>query len=212
MGWNTNIVLINKPYRAPLEGLYKALGIAVEPAGQATVEEVFSDCEHAACVWQGNTLFFGADLACDLTADDSRYLSRLHAVFPAQRIVAGVLASVVNGCTFAVYDDGQRIRHFVGSSVTGLVADDGDPLPEERRVLARCPVEEHPDGTTVCVGPDGDRRPYEEMGEEFLFELMASFLGWRPDGAEAGPFFEYGVEVFRRQRGIWPFLMRLVGR
>jgi hypothetical protein len=79
-------------------------------------------------------------------------------LYPTGQVLAIVLHSVVNLWGYSLFSEGRLIRCASGSAEDGVIADFGEPLPEEQSLLA-------------------EHELNDETGEEFVFAVAARFLG-----------------------------------
>ena len=121
--------------------------------------------------------------------------ARLLQLYPDGEVMAIVLHSVVNLWGYSVYARGQLLRSAAGDSDNGLLANTGEPLPEEVRSLQECAIDK--------VDEEGD-------GEDLVFEVSVRMFGQRLDTFEELPL---RLTTYRRKTSApVAFVKRLFGR
>lgn len=121
--------------------------------------------------------------------------ARLLRLYPDGEVLAVVLHSVVNLWGYSVYSRGNLLRSAAGDSDKGLLANTGDPLPEELPSLQECPIDK--------VDEEGD-------GESLVFEVSARMFGQRLDAFDDIPL---RLTHYRRKTSApVAFVKRLFGR
>lgn len=114
--------------------------------------------------------------------------------YPNGEVLAIVLHSVVNLWGYSLYSKGQLVRSAAGASDDGPMVNVGVPLPEEEKILRKCPI---------------DRIDEEGLGEDLVFDVTARFLGKRID-----EFAEINLEMaeYKRKRsGPASFIKKFFG-
>ncbi len=116
-------------------------------------------------------------------------------LYPAGEVLALVLHSVVNLWGYSLYAGGKLRRSAAGASDDGIIANEGAPLPEERRVLDICAIEEVDE---------------EVGGEELVFDVAARMFGLRLDGVDQS---HLELSEYRRAPGaIASFFKKMLGK
>jgi len=121
--------------------------------------------------------------------------AKLLGLYPDGEVMSIVLHSVVNLWGYSVYVRGQHLRSAAGDSDNGLLANAGEPLPEEARALQVCAIDK--------IDEEGD-------GEELVFEVAARMFGKRLDAFEDIPL--RLTEYRRKSSAPVAFVKRLFGR
>lgn len=103
-------------------------------------------------------------------------------IFPGGQILSLMLHSVVNLWAYSFYDGGKLIRSVAGASDSGIVANVGEPLPEERAIL---------ESKTI------DSLVEEGYGEELVFEISRRLFGCRIDELEE---LNQPILLYRKQK------------
>jgi hypothetical protein len=116
-------------------------------------------------------------------------------LYPDGEVLALVLHSVVNLWGYSLYAAGKLRRSAAGASDDGIIANEGEPLAEERRVLDACAIEEVDE---------------EVGGEELVFDVSARMFGLRLDAFEE---FHLELSQYRRAPGsIASFFKKMLGK
>jgi len=125
----------------------------------------------------------------------AHFKEQLLALYPEGEVMAIVLHSVVNLWGYSVYSRGQLLRSAAGASDNGLIANLGEPLPEELRGLRECAI---------------DKVDEEGFGEELVFDVSARMFGRRMDAFDELPL--RMTEYKRRTSSPVAFVKSLFGR
>lgn len=147
--------------------------------------------------------------SCLSPPGDDALMRRILGLFPGADVIRVGLHSVVNFWSYESFEGGKLRRAYGGSGDEGVVADQGEWLPEERPHFEKSVVR---DGQRIFLAEiDGKLEEFDApaYGETLAFEAMGRFFGCRPDetGPEADPL-ELSMEAFDRQeprRWWWPF-------
>ncbi len=186
MGWKTDTLLIRPASPAEeAQGLLSDLGFAsLTPLGERPYEQaIWPDKD---TVWVGSCgdcLMISARGLSDLffQPEPAPRVQALFRRFPHSEVAAVTLHSVVNLWGFALFRDGRPLRRKAGSADDGTFEDTGDPLPEERDLLAKST--RNADGKRVYRLPEFPDEDFTEdqVGEEYVFKVFERFTGERPD-------------------------------
>ncbi len=108
---------------------------------------------------------------------------RLLQAFPRAKILCIQLHSVVNMFGYSYYENGQFKRLRSGAAGSGLLADEGEPLPDEIPLFQQSTIR---NGERFFYDPETEQE-YDEaaFGEEFVFTLAKRYLGAPVDYFEA---------------------------
>jgi len=108
-----------------------------------------------------------------------KFRQALLGIYPTGQVLAIVLHSVVNLWGYSLFSEGRLVRCATGASDDGVIADFGEPLPEERPLLAQMELN-------------------DENGEEFVFAVAARLLGRPLDQFVEG--LNLGMTEYRKTR------------
>ena len=100
-------------------------------------------------------------------------------LYPKGQVLAIMLHSVVNLWGYSLFSEGRLIRCASGSADDGVIADFGEPLPEEQPLLAESELN-------------------DEIGEDLVFAVAARFLGKPLDHFTEG--LNLGMTEYRKRR------------
>ena len=186
MGWKADTVLIRPA--GPGEGaeaLLRDLGFTpLTPLGEHRYEQAIWPDEHT--VWVGSAgdcLMISARGLSDAFFEPkpAPLAQALFRRFPRAEIAAVTLHSVVNLWGFALFSDGNALRRKAGSADDGTFEDTGDPLPEERELLAKSTL--NAKGQRVYRLPEfpDEDMTEDQVGEEYVFKIFERLAGERPD-------------------------------
>lgn len=129
------------------------------------------------------------------TAPFAEFKPALLGLYPAGEVLALVLHSVVNLWGYSLYAGGKLRRSAAGASDDGIIANEGAPLPEERRVLDACAIEEVDE---------------EVGGEELVFDVSARMFGQRLDAFDQ---FHLELSEYRKASGpVASFFKKMLGK
>jgi len=107
-------------------------------------------------------------------------------LYPSGQVLAIMLHSVVNLWGYSLFSEGRLVRCASGSADDGVIADFGEPLPEEQPLLA-------------------ENELNDEIGEDLVFAVAARFLGKPVDRFSEG--LNLGMTAYRKKgptvRGWW---------
>jgi len=134
-------------------------------------------------------------------------------IYPSGTTFILILHSVVNLYGYALYENGQLVREFGGSSEEEITHEFGTPLPEEAEAFARSKIV---DGLRMFAGEPDENFPLLNTdqtpacyGEELAFMVVSRFYGVRPDQAPDHIFPEdLSGELLEKQQGFWQRLFR----
>lgn len=207
MGWKTDLIILDGQL-GDAKPLLLALGY-----DKATVQAASS----VAAMFPPRQLLIAEYAGCTLIAEpslpsailgkpDGKEARRLLQQFPQHGMLVCVLHSVVNLAAFSLYQHGQLVRAFAASSDDGVFTDSGEPLAEEKQLLARFSKNIEDNGTAHYQDNNGDVLTLADLGEELVFEVMARFTGQRPDEDDA--LFDAPARAYRKHS----WLMSLLGR
>jgi hypothetical protein len=87
-------------------------------------------------------------------------------LFPDGQMLTLMLHSVVNFWAFSLYEKGKLIRCAAGSSDNGIIANEGEPLPEEQEILNG--------KSLLSLNESGD-------GEDLVLQISKRLYGLRMD-------------------------------
>jgi hypothetical protein len=80
-----------------------------------------------------------------------------------------------------LYQNGNLVRRFAVSSEDGLLANDGQLLDAERKVMEQYREAKDDSGELVYVDANGESYTLDALGEDIVFEVISTFTGKRPD-------------------------------
>jgi hypothetical protein len=182
MGWKTSAIFFKSAEAPSPEALVGTLGIGARtPQGrEVRVEEAFSPDGLYVGKFGDVGLVFDPDLPARLL-DAPVELERLSRAWPGAQVGVFVLESASNLYALAIAKDGVIVRSKSGSAGQP-VTERGNSMPGERRVLARYTAREEK-GTLAYVDGEGAAWSHDQLGDEWVFEVMADFPGERPDRA-----------------------------
>jgi len=181
MGWNLASVLVNSPKRINhIEllnnlGFYSLKRLEDEPYETA----MYPDSDKVYIGYFKNNLIIVAENLPFEFYNNS--LSKIENIFidyfPESEIGAVSLQSAINHFGFALIKDGNKIRTKSGDAELGTVIDWGEPLDQERNLLAKSKLNE--DGQREYYFEEDSELPYLEnqVGENFVFEIFNRFTG-----------------------------------
>lgn len=185
MGWRASLIIIKSDREVDHKKMLQSLGYTdLERIPHEPLLTALYPKERHIYIGRhkGNTIICEQNLPFSLLVDTvagrERTLSRF---FPAAEICALTLLSGVNLWGYSVSRKGVKIRARTGSRETGTILDIGEPLPEERPLLARSSVDES--GNRVYHMNDKDYFE-DQLGEEFVFEISKKYFGIRLDHAD----------------------------
>jgi hypothetical protein len=181
MGWKLSSVIINTSADVDNKELLEKLGfnrltkIENKPYDFAMYppkDEVYI------ATYNKNIIISADNIPIDFFTDNlSRTEKRFISCFPGSEICAVSLQSVVNHFGFAIIKNGEKIRVKAGDADLGTIIDLGQPLEEERELLAKSRINDK--GQRLYYLNDSDEEPYKEdqVGENFVFEIYKRYTG-----------------------------------
>ena len=206
MGWKTNLVVVDCVVEESV--LLSVLGRESQVrSALLTGEDLFPSDDFVICNYKGCTLISDPDIANDFTSDygNVEVLSKVDTL-GGTRVVACVLHSVVNLAAFSLFENGSVARAYACAADDGVFIDEGEMLECEKSVYAEYEPKTLEDGSVVYCD-EHDEYDQSSLGEEVVFELLATFLGKRPDMDDE--LFETDVYAYAsRNKG---FFSRLFG-
>ncbi len=206
MGWKTDLIVMDRELDEST--ILAALGRAGHKrAEMLTGEDLFPPKDFMMCTHKGCTIVGDPDLAGELASEfeDASVLSTLSSL-GSTRVMACVLHSVVNLAAFSLFQDGRLVRAYASSSGDGVFIDEGEMLNCEKKVYSNYESKTLDNGSMVFVD-EHDEYDQSALGEDVVFELLATFLGQRPDMDDS--LFETEVHTYAAPpKGI---LARLIG-
>lgn len=174
MGLSTAGIMIDVALTEDPDALLRRLGVSTRgPAREDTVEnQVDPDHEEIAVVgFQSATIVYDWSLAEALIEDPTGPIAaKVLGAFPGRRVLGFALVSATDFWGFALFEGGALRRLFAGEG-NDIVADEGEPLPEEDPARYLSPEDAESDGEDEAyIGPD------------IVNELFLPFIGHRIEG------------------------------
>ena len=206
VGWKTNLVIIDQLLDEAT--VLKALGReGYSYLDQLKGEDLFPSNDFVMGAHNGCTIIGDSDLADAFTTDyESAETQSLVTRLGGSRVVACVLHSVVNLAAFSLFNHGRLERAYACATDDGVFVDEGEMLECEKRVYAEYGKKTLEDGSVVFFD-DHDEFDQSSLGEDVVFELLATVLGKRPDMDD--DLFEIDIQRYAgRTRG---FFSKLFG-
>lgn len=185
MGWKTSTIVIKPAINIDVEDLLDSLGykganksgsepyeIAMNPYDDTLYVGRYKDCL-LICSDYLPMLFFGEDLV----SEEQIFIQK----FPGAEICSFALHSVTNLWGYAVIQNGKKIRVRAGTADEGVMIDIGEPLEEEKELLATATVDKNGIRTYPSIHFPGERLTEDQVGEDFVFEISRRYFGNRLD-------------------------------
>lgn len=223
MGWKASCILVDErkpghlvttsPRHDP-ERARKVAGVVESgrhrSRGMTTFDAGIHPDSLVVGAYDGMTIIGHPDIAkaCLEPAADP-ITSRILTAFPQAAVLRVGLDGVANLWSYAYFERGKLRRAHGGTADDGVLLDAGEPLTEEKAHFERSIVR---DGERIFFSEiDGRAEEFDAsaFGETLVFEVMARFLGCRPDETkdDFDPL-ELPMERFERaesRRWWWPF-------
>lgn len=124
------------------------------------------------------TILSEPSLTEDFFVKENSWLEqKLIELLPVAEICIVSLHSGMNHWGYIVIKDGKRIRERLGDSDNGTTLDKGEPLEEEKELLAQSRLEKK--GQRMYYLKYDPSEPYTEdqIGEQFVFEMFRRYTG-----------------------------------
>ena len=180
VGWKTYLVVIDDivDEKVLLRAFNKE---GRERVKQLTGAELFPASDFVVGTHNGCTIIGDPEIAMEMASEyeDSKVLSWVSSL-GCSRVIACVLHSVVNLAAFSLFQDGRLVRAYACSADDGVFIDEGNRLECEKELYAKFRTETLDDGTLMYVD-EHDEFDQSSLGEELVFDLLATVLGKRPD-------------------------------
>ena len=194
MGWKASCILVNERHpgflgtRPPHDPgravrLIDGLRLGRHRSRGMTTFDVGIYPDHLVVGAYDGDAVIGAPQVIDscLSLGTDPLMGRVLRLFPDAAILRVGLHSVVNLWSYEHFEGGRLLRAYGGSGDDGVMADEGELLPEERPHFERSVVR---DGERFFYAEiDGRTEEFDAsaFGEELVFEVMGRFFGCRPD-------------------------------
>lgn len=187
MGWKASCIFVKPVNNEPHESLLRTLGASPEQqVGLSTYEEAMNPNEGLLYVgkYKDMLVICSHDLPFDFynVGSLSSPAQKLLEQYPDSEVLVFTLQSVVNHYGYAFYKGKKLLRMKVGDCDQPLGMEYGEPLEEEAELYQHVKKGENGENLFFYEGID---HPYQEdqVGENFVFNLTARFLGEPLDSA-----------------------------
>lgn len=190
MGWKASTLIINNPKTIDFTSFLKQLGFSkVKAIADKNFESVINPRGNKVYLgtYKNNLIICSQELSETFFKDES--VSEIEKVlmekFPESEICAITLNSVVNEWGYAILKNNEKIRFRAGSHETGTVFNEGEILPEEKQLFSQSKL----DGKGNRIYElDGEEFTEDQVGENFVFEIVSRYFGERLDAADSDVF------------------------
>lgn len=178
MGWKASVIIIKPHLALPPQVVLEALGFKnIVADGSEPFEVAMHPRDERIFVggYKGCTLLSGETMTMDFfTGEGSTLEKNLVELTGEGEICAVTLHSAMNMWGYIVIRDGKRVRQRFGDADSGTTLDIGEPLEEEKELLAKSTV--NADGQRTYT-LDGAVYNEDQVGEKFVFDLFARYTG-----------------------------------
>lgn len=188
MGWKIATIIINSEKEVNDKVLLAALGF---PKVRTIAPKPFETAMHPKKRiiymgrYKGNLLICTMDLPLSfLERSVSKGEKILNDYFPDAEIAAVILHSTVNLWGYSMSKNGEKLRVRGGNAENGTMINYGDPLKEEKALLAASRLDENGKRVYAFDEIPGELLTEDQVGEEFVFELWKRYFGERLDAAD----------------------------
>ncbi|MGD1893114.1 MAG: hypothetical protein ACFB15_21325 [Cyclobacteriaceae bacterium] len=197
MGWKASCIFVKSPEFADDSKVLHSLGIdKVDAIGTETFDNsIYPKPRYIYIGTYNNThiiCYEGIPSECySIPKQLTEFEKGLTSIYTDAEIFIFSLHSVVNHYAFALIDCSMKVRAKCGDADNPLIIDYGDPLEEEKELLARAKVDSK--GQRLFYFDDFPNEPFTEdqVGENFIFSISARYLG---DSLDA-----YNQELFEEE-------------
>jgi hypothetical protein len=189
MGWKASTIIINKPTReVDNEHLLKELGFGyLTRIEDEPFEVAINPDNHKVYIgtYKDNLLICAPDIPMHFfEGTESSTEKILNQQFPDSEICSIVLHSVVNLWGYSVTRNGKKIRARAGSSDDGTFVEFGEPLDEEKELLAKSTINQEGQRTYIFDDIDDEPMTEDQVGENFVFAICKRYFGEELDSAD----------------------------
>lgn len=189
MGWKVSMIIVRNPKTINHKEILNKLGFDGYSSHKSlSVDDVcsfYSNREIYLGQYKDNLVICNWILPEYLLLEKSTDVEmKILSLFSTSEICIIELVSTVNFWGFKIFNNQQLMRHKVVSAEQGTICDVGEPLPEELELLSKSFIDN--EGNRKYNLKDGEDEPYNEdqVGEEFVFEIMSRYIGHRLDEAD----------------------------
>ncbi|MGN6647113.1 MAG: hypothetical protein ACTHJT_11340 [Cytophaga sp.] len=189
MGWKTSLIIISRPPQINDQELLKALDIkGASKQTDVSFEDTIGLYTNKVCIGNYNGYLIIYEWAIPETViqkNETAIEKKLIAQFPNSEICFLVLISTLNFWGYKIVDNGKVIRHRAGDGQgNGTYTDFGDPLEEEKDLLAKSTVDNAGVRTYRFDSDPDEIFTEDQVGEEFVFNICKKYLGAPLDQAD----------------------------
>jgi len=188
MGWKLSMILINSEKPFDKNAFFNELGYyQLQEAGNEPFEIALYPPEDRIFIgqYQGNTLVCLQDLPLDsLNESVSVAENLLSTQFPNTDIVTLALHSGFNFWGYSLTRNGKKVRARAGSGDDGTIVEFGEILEEEKALFAQSHVNDEGERIFVLNRFPDHEFTEDQVGENFVFNLSARYLGEKLDACD----------------------------
>ncbi len=188
MGWKISLIIITNPSTISHKELLTGLGLKrFSETGSGSIEEASTISNKKTYIGD----YKGQLVIHDWTIPEKIILQNntpeekfLASRFPNSEIAVMELVSTINFWGYKILKDGKVLRHRAGDADKGTYFDLGDPLEEEKPLLAQSYINEEGERMYRMEDMPGEEFNEDQVGENFVFEIGRRYLGRQLDMAD----------------------------